>query len=207
VSLDVGAPFGQDHLLRMPDLPPPIRSRRLSLVALTVELLDLMSGDVVGHAPFDWPEWWPDETDRRHVRVWQGRAAAAHRNIEWGPRAVIDAHDHMIGHAGFHLPPRPLAVALDDPTFVGRREPDLDDAVEIGYTIFPSNRGRGYATEAVAALVAWAAASREVRALLATVARGNEASFHVLERVGGFVEIGTCRSDAGEVEVVFRRDL
>jgi RimJ/RimL family protein N-acetyltransferase len=46
-----------------------------------------------------------------------------------------------------------------------------------------------------------------VRALLATVARGNEASFHVLERVGGFVEIGTCRSDAGEVEVVFRRDL
>jgi RimJ/RimL family protein N-acetyltransferase len=113
----------------------------------------------------------------------------------------------MVGHAGFHLPPRPLAVALDDPTFAGRREPDADGAVEIGYTIFPSGRGRGYATEAVTALVEWAASSSQVRAMLATVARGNEASVRVLERVGGFVEIGTCRNDAGEVEVVFRRDL
>src|SRR5580765_5346434 len=121
----------------MRDLLSPIHSPRLSLVALTVELLAFMSGDVAGDAPFDWPDWWPDETDRRHVRVWQDRAAAADRNIEWGPRALIDADLHMVGHAGFHLPPRPSAVALDDPTFVGRREPHVDGAVEIGYTIFP----------------------------------------------------------------------
>jgi len=120
---------------------------------------------------------------------------------------AVDKHDHMIGHAGFHLPPRPLAVALGDPTFVGRREPDVDGAVEIGYTIFPSDRGRGYATEAVTALIEWAARTREVRVLLAAVVRGNDASVRVLARVGGFVEIGTCRNDAGVSEVVFRRDL
>ena len=191
----------------MLDLLSPIHSPRLSLVALTVELLAFMSGDVVGDAPFDWPDWWPDEADRRHVRIWQDRAAAADRNIEWGPRALVDADLHMVGHAGFHLPPRPSAVVLDDPTFVGRLEPDVDGAVEIGYTIFPSDRGRGYATEAVAALVEWAAQSSQVEALLATVVRGNDASVRVLERVGGFVEIGTCRSDTGDVEIVFRRDL
>jgi len=191
----------------MPDPLSPIHSQRLSLVVLTTELLALMCGDADRDAPFDWPEWWPDESDRRHLRVWQDRAAAGDRNLQWGPRALVDKHDHMIGHAGFHLPPRPLAVALGDPTFVGRREPDVDGAVEIGYTIFPSDRGRGYATEAVTALIEWAARTREVRVLLAAVVRGNDASVRVLARVGGFVEIGTCRNDAGVSEVVFRRDL
>jgi RimJ/RimL family protein N-acetyltransferase len=185
----------------------PIRSRRLSLVALTAELLALMSGDADGDRPFDWPVWWPDETDRRHIRVWQDRAAAAERNVAWGPRAVVDTDHHMIGHAGFHLPPRPLAEALEDPTFVGQREPGVDGAVEIGYTIFPNQRGRGYATEAVTALIDWAARTSEVRVVLAAIDCGNDASVRVLERVGGFLELGTCRSDNGEIEVVYRRDV
>src|SRR5262245_44356663 len=123
----------------MADLLLPIHSRRLSLVVMTAELLALMGGDVDGDGtrPFDWPPWWPDETDRSHVRFWQERAAAADRNVAWGPRALVDADDQMAGHAGFHLPPRPIANALDDPTFVGQRVPASDGAVEIGYTIFP----------------------------------------------------------------------
>jgi RimJ/RimL family protein N-acetyltransferase len=189
----------------MTDSLLPIRSERLSLVALTAELLVLMSGDAKGDRPFDWPAWWPDEVDRRHVRIWRDRATAAERNITWGPRAVVDADHRMVGHAGFHLPPQPLAMALDDPTFVGTRERSHDAAVEIGYTIFPDDRGRGYATEAVTALVDWAARTSAVRVVLATISRGNDASVRVLERVGGFVEIGTCRNDLGETEVVYRR--
>jgi [ribosomal protein S5]-alanine N-acetyltransferase len=192
----------------MNDSPPlPIRSERLSLVALTAELLALMGGDTEGDRPFDWPAWWPDAVDRRHVRIWRDRATATARNIEWGPRAIVDADDHMVGHAGFHLPPRPLAMALDDPTFVGLREPGADAAVEIGYTIFPDDRRRGYATEAVNALIDWATRSADVHVVLAAIARGNDASVRVIERVGGFVEIGTCRSGDGETEVVYRRDL
>jgi RimJ/RimL family protein N-acetyltransferase len=191
----------------MPVSSVPIRSRRLSLIALTSELLAMMSGDAEGERPFDWPAGWPDETDRRHVRMWQDRASRAERNVAWGPRALVDAEHHMVGHAGFHLPPRPLAQALEDPTFVGQREPGVDAAVEIGYTIFPNQRRRGYATEAVTALVDWAARTSEVQVLLATVVRGNDASVRVLQRVGGFVEIGTCRNDHGEAEIVYSHDL
>jgi len=184
----------------------PIHSPRLSLVALTTDLIALMSGDADGSRPFDWPAWWPDDADRHHLEIWQHRAAGGERYIAWGPRALVDTDHHMVGHAGFHLPPRPLDLALDDPTFVGQREP-IDGAVEIGYAIFPSERSRGYATEAVVALVDWAARTSEVRVVLASIVRGNDASVRVLERVGGFVEIGTCRNDNGEVEVVYRRDL
>jgi RimJ/RimL family protein N-acetyltransferase len=191
----------------MTDLLLPIGSPRLSLVVLTSELLALMSGHRRDGAPFDWPAWWPDESDRGHLRVWQDRAAAAERNIVWGPRAVVDAEGRMVGHAGFHLPPRPLAEALADPSFVGSRQAGIEGAVEIGYTIFPDQRGRGYATEAVTALVDWAGRTSEAPVLLATVRSGNDASVRVLHRVGGFVEIGTCRDDDGEVEIVYRRDL
>ena len=191
----------------MTDSLLPIRSQRLSLVALTAELLALMSGDADGDCPFDWPPWWPDEADRRHVRIWRDRAAVAGFDLAWGPRAVVDADHHMVGHAGFHLPPRPLADALEDSAFVGQQEPDSDPAVEIGYTIFPDHRGRGYATEAVTALVDWAGQISAVRVVLAAITPGNVASVRVLERVGGFVEIGTCRNDDGDTEVIYRHDL
>jgi RimJ/RimL family protein N-acetyltransferase len=192
----------------MTDSSLPIRTLRLSLVALTAERLAMMSRDTDGERPFDWPAWWPDETDRRHVSIWQERAAASERNVMWGPRALVDADNQMVGHAGFHLPPRPLAQTLDDdPTYVGFREPGINGAVEIGYTIFPSQRGRGYATEAVAALIDWAAQLIEVEAVLATIVRGNGASLRVLERVGGFAEIGLCRNDEDEAEVVYCRNL
>ena len=191
----------------MSDSLVPIVSPRLSLVALTPELLARMRGDAVGEHPFDWPAWWPDATDRAHLRFWHDRAVGGERNVAWGPRALVDANNRMVGHAGFHLPPRPLENALDDPTYVGQREPASASAVEIGYTIFPDERGRGYATEAVTALVDWATQTTEVQVVLAAVARGNHPSVRVLARAGGFVEIGTCRSDEGEVEVVYRRDL
>jgi RimJ/RimL family protein N-acetyltransferase len=200
--------FGDVSVLAdtMADLLSPIYSRRLSLVPLTTELLSLMSGDTARQRPFDWPRWWPDETDRRVLRIWQARAAVE-RNVVWGPRALVDELGRMVGHAGFHVPPQPLAVALGDATFVGVREPDVEGVVELGYTIFPSERGRGYATEAVTALVEWAVETEEVRVVLAAIVHGNDASVRVLERVGGFVEIGTCRTDEGAVEVVYRRDL
>lgn len=184
-----------------------ISSERLSLVALTPDLLAMMSGEVASERPFEWPTRWLDDVDRVHVSMWLERAAQSDVNVAWGPRALVDAHGQMVGHAGFHLPPRPLEVALGDASFVGKRDPAAGGVVEVGYTIFPSCRHQGYATEAVTALVCWADISGEVTAVLASVAEHNEASVRVLERVGGFVIIGTCRTDDGLAEVVFRRDL
>jgi RimJ/RimL family protein N-acetyltransferase len=187
--------------------PPPISSERLSLVALTPDLLATMSGDGDEARPFDWPMWWPDDGDRRVLTVWRSRAAQGLPDVTWGPRALVDGDGRMVGHAGFHRPPAPMDRALDDPTFVGRRDPAAGGVVEIGYTIFPMHRGQGYASEAVRALVDWARATGEVGTVLAAVAADNTSSMGVLGRAGGFVEIGRCRSDDGEVEIVYRRDI
>jgi RimJ/RimL family protein N-acetyltransferase len=184
-----------------------ILSERLSFAVLTPDLLASMSGDLDDVRPFAWPSWWPDERDRRHLTMWTNRASESELNITWGPRAVVDARGQMVGHAGFHLPPVPIENGLDDPTFVGRRDPVAGGVVELGYTIFPMYRHRGYATEAVRALISWAQGTGEVGAVLASVAIDNTSSVRVLERVGGFIEIGTCRSDNGELEVVYRCDI
>jgi hypothetical protein len=104
-------------------LSEPIVSERLSLVVMTPDVLGSMQGERDEVRPFAWPAWWPDEVDRGHLAMWTSRAVKAEPNIAWGPRAVIDAEGQMLGHAGFHLPPRPIERALDDPTFVGRRDP------------------------------------------------------------------------------------
>jgi RimJ/RimL family protein N-acetyltransferase len=185
----------------------PIVSERLSLVVMTPDVLAAMSGQGDGASPFAWPDRWPDERDRGHVTLWRSRAAAGELNIAWGPRAVVDAHGQMLGHVGFHLPPAPLERCLDDPTFVGRRDPVVGGVVELGYTIFPDYRHRGVATEAVAALIGWAQGTGEVGAVLAAIEANNASSLRVLARVGGFIPVGTCRTEAGDGEVVYRRDI
>src|SRR5215218_9761145 len=130
----------------MPGLAEPIVSERLLLVALTPDVLALMSGERDDARPFVWPTWWPDDTDRGHLSMWTDRAMAAARNVAWGPRAVVDAYGQMLGHAGFHLPPQPIDRALADPSFIGRRDPVSGGVVEVGYTIFPVHRHRGFAT-------------------------------------------------------------
>ena len=56
--------------------------------------------------------------------------------------------------------------------------------MEVGNGIVPSRQGRGYATEAVAAMVAVAWADPVVEAVVATTAPGNQPSQRVLGKAG-----------------------
>ena len=62
--------------------------------------------------------------------------------------------------------------------------PDADGIVEIAYGIAPEHQGRGYATEAAEALVAYAFASGQVRVVRAHTLPDNDASKRVLEKCG-----------------------
>ena len=166
----------------------PIATARCSLVALTPDLLATMLGAPAADAPFEWPSWWPDDTDRAHLHVWAARAKKSDANVTWGARAIVDERGQMLGHAGFHEPPR-------------------DGTVEIGYTVFPEFRGQGVAREVVTALLGWAAATGLVSAVAAVVDEDNRASLRVLNRVGGFEHTGTGTTHDGAVELVFRRRL
>ncbi|MEU8952734.1 GNAT family N-acetyltransferase [Streptomyces sp. NPDC048518] len=62
--------------------------------------------------------------------------------------------------------------------------PPTEGAVEFGYGVVPSRRGRGYAAEAARALVAAALALPGVTAVHADVELSNPASLRVLEKAG-----------------------
>lgn len=79
---------------------------------------------------------------------------------------VIDpAEAHVIGDIGFHGP-------LHD-----------DATVEIGYSLIPQARGRGYTTEAATALLRWTFAHTQVAEIIAQIDPANAASLRVAEKL------------------------
>jgi RimJ/RimL family protein N-acetyltransferase len=97
----------------------------------------------------------------------------------------------MVGHAGFHGPP-------------GINGLDAPDAVEVGYTVFPEHRGRGYAQEAVRALMDWAGTEHGMRRFIASVAPDNEPSLAIVRKLG-FSQTGEQWDDEDGLELVFER--
>lgn len=93
----------------------------------------------------------------------------------------------VVGHCGFHGPP----------AAVGR--------AEVGYTVFAAHRRRGYASEAVGALVEWAQRQAE-RTVFASVAPDNTASLAVVRKLG-FVQTGTQIDAEDGEELVFELAL
>ena len=79
-------------------------------------------------------------------------------------------------------------VEGDSDTVVGlasfKGPPDGDGVVEIAYGIVPSHEGRGYATEAAAALVDFAQRDARVRVVRAHTLAERNASTHVLTKCG-----------------------
>jgi ribosomal-protein-alanine N-acetyltransferase len=98
-----------------------------------------------------------------------------------------------------------LIVARDAKEAVGilglAGRPDADGAVVLGYTIYPAFEGRGYATEASQAIVAWALDQPSVSRVRATIPPGHTPSLRVADKLG-MRQTGTDHDDdAGEVLV------
>lgn len=98
---------------------------------------------------------------------------------------------------GFGLVHRASNQVIGNASFKG--PPDADGMVEIAYAVVPSFEGQGYATEAAAALVAYAAADSRVRLIRAHTLRAPNASTRVLEK-NGFAFVGAIEDpDDGPV--------
>lgn len=107
----------------------------------------------------------------------------------WLVRAVIAMpEDVVVGHAGFHGPP------------------DERGMVEIGYTILPDFRRRGYARAAVGELFRYAEADPNVRVVRASISPDNAASLAVI-RPFGFEQVGEQWDEEDGLELVFERPL
>lgn len=107
---------------------------------------------------------WPDP----HFLGVLRRHAAAPSGAEcFGVWVMIErAGRRVVGDIGFHGPP------------------DHSGTVEIGYSVVPRRRRRGYATESANALVAWALSQPGVHCVVAGCDPANEPSIRTLEAVG-----------------------
>lgn len=83
---------------------------------------------------------------------------------------------------GFVLVQRENGVAVGQAGFKG--PPEADGVVEIAYGVAPEFQGRGYATEAAQALVAYAFRSGQVRVVRAHTLPESNASARVLTKCG-----------------------
>jgi len=61
-------------------------------------------------------------------------------------------------------------------------EPNEQGEIEIGYGTYQQNQGKGYMTEAVGAMITWAAKQVKVKAVIASTDKTNVASYIVLEK-------------------------
>lgn len=111
------------------------------------------------------------------IQPWIGRVIVA---------TLPDGRREAIGTIGFHAPP------------------DASGRVEIGYSVEPSWRRLGVASECVDALLAWAV-SQGVTRFRASVAPGNEPSLAIIRRLG-FREVGSQIDEIDGLELVFELD-
>jgi [ribosomal protein S5]-alanine N-acetyltransferase len=100
--------------------------------------------------------WW-------NVRLQEAREDP--RTLDWVARAVT-YDGQVIGSAGFHGPP------------------DQAGVVEVGYSVDPRHRQRGYAKTMLRHLLEWAASEPEVRTVRASIRPNNAASLATIKPFG-----------------------
>jgi len=86
------------------------------------------------------------------------------------------------------------STVVGDIGFLG--PPDADGCVEIGYSVIPEYRGRGFATEMVQRMTDWAFSQQHVVSIRAHTMPGNTASIRILRRCG-YVHISTIDTEKG----------
>ncbi len=177
---------------------PTVRTDRLELVSLTPEVMEALvaggktdAGAAIGAAI---PDDWPDDHDAGFLRLRLGQMRADSALQEWAVRAMVLADERALaGHIGFHGPPGINAL---------RRE----DAVEIGYTVFPDHRRRGLAVEAARGVIGWASGERGIRTFVASISPDNEPSLGVVRKLG-FVHVGEHWDEHDGLEHEFLLEL
>jgi len=103
-------------------------------------------------------------------------------SAEWLARVQSATGADAIWILGFTLLHRGTEAVVGQCAFKG--SPSWDGAVEIAYMVAPEHQGKGYATEAAKALVAFAFSSGQVRVVRAHTLREQNASTRVLIKCG-----------------------
>jgi RimJ/RimL family protein N-acetyltransferase len=148
---------------------------------MPVPLLDaLLAGDRAAAerlADYRIPADYPNAGALKLVRYRREQIANDASWAPWSLRAIVLRKSAtMIGSVNFHGPP-------------GVNDTATPNAVELGWTVLPKYRRRGYATETARALMDWAATEHGIRRFVSSTTPNNAPSLRVHEKLG-FVRTG-----------------
>jgi ribosomal-protein-alanine N-acetyltransferase len=142
-------------------------SERLRLRAFEAADVDAILAD---RRDDSWAADFPSEGDRVIAAMLSRTGLPGAPDRRYGIRIIVEGDSGLlIGGVGFFGPPE-------------------NGGVEIGYGVVGSRKGQGYATEAVAAMVANATSDPVLTHIRAGVELSNPASIRVLEK-NGFTEV------------------
>jgi ribosomal-protein-alanine N-acetyltransferase len=152
--------------------PPDIKTARLNLVVLLPEEIEaLIEGDTARAgrlAGMTFPLGWPDDAAARQGLEWHLRHLRADRaQRAWRIRVMVEHETSLVVGS----------VNLKGP-------PDAEGDVEIGWGVNEDRRRRGYAFEAAAATMTWAAGQAGVRLVSATIPETNLPSQALAQKLG-----------------------
>lgn len=147
-----------------------LATERLSLLACPLAVAQALAEDaceagrILGAAI---PPGWPLPPLLAFLPLYAQELLHDPSSLGWGLWISVLREEHtVVGDAGF------------------KGRPDREGTVEIGYGVAPAYRRRGYATEAVQALIAWAFGHPEVKGVVAECSPGNSPSLRVLRKAG-----------------------
>ena len=157
-----------------------LRTARLDLVGCTVDLLRA-EGDDRGHfarlLDAQVPDEWPPDLYDDDARLWS--------------LSQVESATEVEGWLTYYMVLRPVD-GLGERELVGivgyKGPPTIDGTVEVGYSVMEAHRRRGYASEAVDALVGRAFDFPQVVRVIADTFPDLTASILVLERNGFTVD-------------------
>ncbi|MFD3447521.1 GNAT family N-acetyltransferase [Microbacteriaceae bacterium 4G12] len=146
-----------------------IETKHLYMIPFTLELVEatiLGKSVLEQHIPYkvstEWPL--PDYAEVLPFKI--ERLQKQPDRSKWS-RLIIHKQDGLIiGDIGF------------------KGGPNEAGTVDIGYSIVPSYRKKGYATESVESMIAWALSQAEVKRVTADCLEHNLASIRVLQKAG-----------------------
>jgi RimJ/RimL family protein N-acetyltransferase len=131
------------------------------------------SGDFEAHAAM-----LADDSTARFITI-RGRALSEAES--WNETLWLVGHWQMLGYGMFVVEDRSTGAFVGR---VGALRPPRWPAFEIGWSLAPSARGKGYATEAAAAAIGWSFASFPLDRIVSIIDPRNAASRKVAERLG-----------------------
>lgn len=170
---------------------PSCNDRAVTVHLVKIELeamLALLSGDLAGASAITGVRLTDYFVDDSAIGLWRMRVdqiRADPATAGWLARAVVDDESGLVvGHAGYHGPP------------------DETGTVEVGYSVDPRYRRRGYARAMLAELLRRAGAEPGVRTVRASIGPANVGSRATVAKFG-FTRVGEQCEEEDGLELIY----